>query len=227
MDKITGPGNIYVATAKKLIGSDICGIDMIAGPSEILVIADEEANPAYVAADLISQAEHDILASPIFITDSVQLAKRVCSEIKAQLKVLERKSIATASIENNCRTVIVPDIDTAIKLSNEFAPEHLELCLKDARSYLDKVQNAGSVFLGYSTPEAVGDYYAGANHTLPTGGSARFASPLGVNDFVKVTQYIEYTEEALKRSSDDIIRFAKSEGLTGHAESVAKRVRNE
>ncbi|MCD8286261.1 MAG: histidinol dehydrogenase [Clostridia bacterium] len=225
VDKITGPGNIFVATAKRLVASEVCGIDMVAGPSEILVVADSFANPVHVAADLLSQAEHDKLASALLICTSETLADAVAEQIQSQLKKLPREEIAGASIDNNCKIIICPDTDTAIEVANEYAPEHLELCIRNAKENLAKVKNAGSVFLGYNTPEAVGDYYAGANHTLPTSGTARFASPLGVDDFVKTTQYMEYTQEALESAADDIIRFAQSEGLTAHGESVAVRMK--
>ncbi len=225
VDKITGPGNIFVATAKRLVASEVCGIDMVAGPSEILVVADADANPVHVAADLLSQAEHDKLASALLICSSEPLADKVMEEIECQLKLLPREEIARASIDNNCKIIVAKDTDTAIEVANEYAPEHLELCIKDAKENLYKVRNAGSVFLGYNTPEAVGDYYAGANHTLPTSGTARFASPLGVDDFVKTTQYMQYSKEALDAAADDIIAFAASEGLTGHGESVAVRCR--
>ncbi|MCD8295853.1 MAG: histidinol dehydrogenase [Clostridia bacterium] len=225
VDKITGPGNIFVATAKRLVASEVCGIDMVAGPSEILVVADEYANPVNVAADLLSQAEHDKLASALLICTSESLADAVMEQIEIQLKKLPREEIARASIDNNCKVIVCPDTDTAIEVANEYAPEHLELCIQNAKENLSKVRNAGSVFLGYNTPEAVGDYYAGANHTLPTSGTARFASPLGVDDFVKTTQYMEYTQEALEKACPDIVRFAQSEGLTAHGESVKVRMK--
>ncbi len=224
VDKIAGPGNIFVATAKKLVSGVACGIDMIAGPSEILVLADGGANPVHVAADLLSQAEHDALASAILITDSAVLADEAERELLRQVGKLPRREIASASLMNNCKIIVTNDLEAAVELANAYAPEHLELCVQDAKKWLDKVRNAGSVFLGYNTPEAVGDYFAGANHTLPTSGTARFASPLGVDDFVKTTQYICYTRKALEESADDIIAFARSEGLTAHGESVAVRV---
>jgi histidinol dehydrogenase len=226
-DKITGPGNAYVATAKKLVAGVACGIDMLAGPSEILVLADGGANARHVSADLLSQAEHDVLASALFITDSITLAKSVIAEIYRQAEKLKRRDIALSSIENNCKVIVVDNLNEGVKLANEYSPEHLELCVKDPFHLLDNVKNAGSVFLGYNTPEAVGDYYAGANHTLPTSGTARFSSPLGVDDFVKYTQYIYYTKEELEKVSENIQLFAKSEGLTGHAESVAVRFKDE
>lgn len=225
VDKITGPGRDYVATAKKLVSGVACGIDMIAGPSEILVLADKFANPVLVAADMLSQAEHDRIASAILITDSKNLAESVIKELDRQVEKLERREIAKSSLENNCKIIITDNLLSAVALCNEYAPEHLELAVKEPFKLLENVKNAGSVFLGYNTPEAVGDYYAGANHTLPTSGTARFASPLSVEDFVKSTQYVYYTDEALKSAATDIVTFADSEGLGGHAESVAVRVR--
>lgn len=225
VDKITGPGNAYVATAKKLVSGVACGIDMIAGPSEILIIADGGANPVYVAADLLSQAEHDKLASALLITDSATLAKEVACELEIQVNKLPRKEIAEASLKANCKIILTDNLSVAVELSNEYAPEHLELCVKQPFELLKKVKNAGSVFLGYNTPEAVGDYYAGANHTLPTSGTSRFSSPLGVDDFIKTTQYVYYTKPALQSAAEDITSFALSEGLTAHAESVYKRVK--
>ncbi len=223
VDKITGPGNIFVATAKRLVAGVACGIDMIAGPSEILVVADGGANAEHVAADLLSQAEHDALASAVLICDDVKFAERVISCMYRRLERLPRREIATASVENNCKVIITDSVATAVGLADEYAPEHLELCVKDPFALLDKVRNAGSVFLGYNTPEAVGDYFAGANHTLPTNGTARFSSPLGVEDFVKTTQYMYYDESAICRAADDVARFARAEGLTAHAESVEVR----
>lgn len=224
VDKITGPGNAYVATAKKLVSGVACGIDMIAGPSEILVLADGGANPAFVAADLLSQAEHDKIASALLITDSSALAYCVAEELEIQVEKLSRREIARASLNNNCKIIITDDLTSAVELANEYAPEHLELCVEKPFKLLGKVKNAGSVFLGYNTPEAVGDYYAGANHTLPTSGTARFSSPLGVEDFLKTTQYVYYTKSALESAAADITAFAKSEGLTAHAASVFARV---
>lgn len=221
-DKITGPGNIYVATAKRLVYG-VCGIDMVAGPSEILVIADKYAKAEYVAADMLSQAEHDALATAVLVTDSEALAAAVSKELERQVKELPRREIAEKSLKNNGKIIVVNSLDEAVSASDFLAPEHLELCVKEPFSYLEKVHNAGSVFLGYGTPEAVGDYYAGANHTLPTSGTARFASALGVHDFIKATQYIYYDEKALAAAASDIERFAESEGLTAHARSVARR----
>lgn len=224
-DIIAGPGNAYVATAKKLVSGIACGIDMVAGPSEILVLADGGANPVHVAADLLSQAEHDVLASAILVTDSATLADGVEAELLRQVELLPRRDIAKASLENNCKIIVTDDLEAALQLANAYAPEHLELCVKEPKKWLDKVKNAGSVFLGYNTPEAVGDYFAGANHTLPTSGTARFASPLGVDDFVKTTQYVYYTKQALESAAESIIAFANSEGLTAHGESIAVRVK--
>lgn len=225
VDKITGPGRDFVATAKKLVSGITCGIDMVAGPSEIVVLADGGAEAECVAADLLSQAEHDKLASAILITDSENLAEEVDKQLVGQVEKLERKEIARASLKNNCKIIVTDNLLSAVDLCNEYAPEHLELAVKEPFKLLDMVKNAGSVFLGYNTPEAVGDYYAGPNHTLPTSGTARFSSPLGVEDFVKTTQYVFYTDNALKKASDDIILFADSEGLGAHAESVAVRTR--
>lgn len=223
VNKITGPGNIYVAAAKKLVYGD-CGIDMIAGPSEILIIADGDADAENVAADLLSQAEHDELATAVLITNSMDLAQNVCAALENRLKNLARRAIAQASIKNNCKVIVTDDLESAVQLSDELAPEHLELAVKEPFELLKKVRNAGSVFLGYNTPEPVGDYYAGPNHTLPTGGTAKFSSPLGVEDFIKTTQYVYYTREKLRESADDIVMFANSEGLTAHAQSVSVRI---
>ena len=223
VNKITGPGNIYVAAAKKLVYGD-CGIDMIAGPSEILIIADGGADAENVAADLLSQAEHDELATAVLITNSMDLAQNVCAALENRLKNLARRAIAQASIKNNCKVIVTDDLESAVQLSDELAPEHLELAGKEPFELLKKVHNAGSVFLGYNTPEPVGDYYAGPNHTLPTGGTAKFSSPLGVEDFIKTTQYVYYTREKLSESADDIVMFANSEGLTAHAQSVSVRI---
>ena len=223
VDKITGPGNAFVATAKKLVSGVACGIDMVAGPSEILVLADGGAKAECVAADMLSQAEHDAIASALLITDSEQLAKEVIKQLQIQVEKLERREIAFKSLENNCKIIVTDDLEGAVELSNEYAPEHLELAVKNPFELLERVKNAGSVFLGYNTPEAVGDYYAGANHTLPTSGSARFASPLSVEDFIKTMQYVYYSDKALEEASADIISFANSEGLTAHAKSVAVR----
>ena len=222
VDKITGPGNIYVALAKKLVFGSV-GIDMVAGPSEILVIADESADAATVAADLLSQAEHDKLACAVLVTTSRALAEKVSEEVERQLRLLPREEIARASIEDNGKIIVADDIEAAVRVSNAIAPEHLELCVKDPFALLEKVTAAGSVFLGSNTPEAAGDYYAGPNHTLPTGGSARFSSPLSVDDFVKKTSFVHYTDEGFASAINDIVTFAESEGLTAHARSAEAR----
>lgn len=220
--KIVGPGNIFVALAKKLVFGTV-SIDMIAGPSEILVVADGKADARHVAADMLSQAEHDKLASAVLVTDSAVLAKDVAAEIDRQLETLPRREIASASIENNGKIIVTDSIERAVEVANAIAPEHLEMCVENPRAWLDKIKNAGSVFLGGYTPEALGDYYAGPNHTLPTGGSAKFSSPLSVDDFVKKTQYIMYSAEALEKAAADVEYFAESEGLDGHARSVKIR----
>lgn len=222
VDKIVGPGNVYVATAKKL-AQGICGIDMIAGPSEILVIADETANADWLAADLLSQAEHDKLASAIMITDSEALATAVSAAVEKRLEKLPRREIAAESIKNNGKIIITESIMQAAELSDRIAPEHLELAVARPEKLLEQIKNAGSVFLGHYTPEATGDYMAGTNHTLPTGGTARFSSPLGVDDFIKKTQFIKMSREALENYYRDIAAFAESEGLNAHAESVKAR----
>lgn len=221
-DKIVGPGNIYVAEAKRQVFGQVA-IDMIAGPSEILIIADGASDPACVAADLLSQAEHDRSASAVLITDSRALAEAVVPQLERQLAALPRREIAQASIDANGKIILVPDIQTAIQVSNELAPEHLELCLDTPFDWLDQVKNAGSVFLGRSCPEALGDYLAGPNHTLPTSGTARFSSPLSVDDFVKKMQFTYYTSKALSEVSGDIARMARAEGLEGHARSALAR----
>ena len=226
VDKIVGPGNAYVAEAKRQVFGQVA-IDMIAGPSEILVVADSSANPAYVAADLLSQAEHDKLASAVLVTDSMELAKAVQQQIELQLQTLERENIARASIDNNGKIIVADDLDAVIDIANTIAPEHLELCVEDPFAYLPKIRHAGSVFMGKYCPEALGDYLAGPNHTLPTSGTARFSSPLSVDDFVKKTQYIYYTPEALKAVARDVEYFAKTEGLTAHARSAVIRLEEE
>lgn len=225
-DKIVGPGNAFVAEAKKQVFGMV-SIDMIAGPSEILVVADETCNPKYVAADLLSQAEHDKLASAVLVTDSEALARQVQGEIEVQLEKLERREIARASIDNNGKIIVAPDLKVAIDIANEIAPEHLELCVDNPFDYLDAIRHAGSVFLGKNCPEALGDYMAGPNHTLPTSGTARFSSPLSVDDFVKKTQYTYFTADALKRVGQDIACFAEKEGLTAHARSAVIRFEDE
>ena len=220
--KITGPGNIYVAMAKKMVYGEV-DIDMVAGPSEILVIADENAVPENVAADLLSQAEHDRLAASVLVTTSEEIAGKVKNELAKQLERLPRKETAKESLKNNGRIIITETIDEAVKISNEIAPEHLELCVNDPFSILGKIKNAGSIFLGNNTPEALGDYFAGPNHTLPTSGTAKFSSPLSVDDFIKKSSVIYYTKEALEKVKDKIICFAEKEGLNAHAESVRIR----
>ncbi|MBP1758862.1 MAG: hisD [Firmicutes bacterium] len=226
VDKITGPGNRYVAEAKKQVFGRV-DIDMIAGPSEILVIADGSCNPAVVAADLLSQAEHDRNASAVLVTDSPTLAEGVQRELEVQLETLPRREIARESIDKNGKIIIVKDIAEAVEISNEIAPEHLELCVDNPFDYLSRIQNAGSVFLGKHTPEALGDYFAGPNHTLPTGGTARFSSPLSVDDFVKKVQYLSYTPKALSKAAQSVAYFAQQEGLRAHARSVTIRVEEE
>lgn len=222
VDKIVGPGNAFVAEAKKQVYGRV-SIDMIAGPSEILIIADGKSNPAFVAADLLSQAEHDKMASAVLVTPSIELASKVSEELEKQIPLLERSEIARASIEDNGKIIIAENIEKAIEISNAIAPEHLELCLDNPFDYLSKVKNAGSVFMGRYCPEALGDYFAGPNHTLPTSGTARFSSPLSVDDFIKKTQFTYYTKEALDRVSGDIYKFAMAEGLGAHAKSAVIR----
>ena len=220
--KIVGPGNIYVAMAKKMVYGEV-SIDMIAGPSEVLIIADDSANPVHVAADLLSQAEHDKLAASILVTNSKELAKNVAEQLEIQLKELEREEIARTSIENQGRIIITKTIDEAIKISNEIAPEHLELAVSNPFELLTRVKNAGSIFMGHNTPEPLGDYLAGPNHTLPTSGTAKFSSPLSVDDFIKKSSFIYYSKKGLEEVKDKVIKFAESEGLTAHARSVSKR----
>lgn len=222
VDKIVGPGNVFVAEAKRQVFG-VVSIDVIAGPSEILVVADDKSNPKFVASDLLSQAEHDKMASAVLITNSMDFAKAVSDEIEKQIPLLERAEIARVSIDNNGKIIVTENLDVAIEVSNLVAPEHLELCLDNPFSYLDRVKNAGSVFLGRYTPEALGDYFAGPNHTLPTCGASRFSSPLSVDDFIKKTQYIYYTEKALDKVSKKVDIFAKAEGLTAHAKSATIR----
>ena len=224
VDKITGPGNIYVATAKKLVYG-LVGIDMIAGPSEIGVIADETANPVYVAADLLSQAEHDKLARAILVTNSAKLAQQVEQEIERQLESLPRKEIAAASIADNGRIILTETVDEMFELMNLVAPEHLEITMENAYEYLPFVKHAGSIFLGHFTSEPIGDYFAGTNHVLPTSGTSRFYSALGVHDFIKRIQYTQYSKEAVQAASQAITTLAYSEGLAAHARAI--EVRNE
>lgn len=222
VDKIVGPGNIFVATAKKQVFG-LVSIDMIAGPSEILIIADKGANAKFIASDMLSQAEHDSLASAILVTNSNDLAKSVKNELDKQLKLLKREGIARTSIKNNGKIILTKSIDEAVKISNAIAPEHLEIMTDNPFLYLEKITNAGSIFLGEYTPEALGDYFAGPNHTLPTGGTARFSSPLSVDDFIKKSSYIYYTKQALGKVKDRVSDFASREGLTAHAKSVLVR----
>ena len=222
VDKIVGPGNAFVAEAKKQVFGKV-SIDMIAGPSEIRIVADGGSVPAHVAADLLSQAEHDRLASAVLVTDSEELAFKVQAELERQIPLLERADIARASIDNNGKIIVCDDIWQAIEISNEIAPEHLELCVDNPFDYLDSIRHAGSIFMGRYCPEALGDYFAGPNHTLPTSGTAKFSSPLSVDDFVKKTQYTYYTKDALARVCDDVAYFARKEGLTAHANSAVIR----
>lgn len=223
VDKIVGPGNIYVATAKKLLYG-VCDIDMIAGPSEIVIVADDTANPSFIAADMISQAEHDVRASAILITTSKLICGATIKELEKQISKLPRKKIIKDSITYNSHIIVCNSLESAFEIANKIAPEHLEIQTKNAKEDMKLIHNAGSVFLGNYTPEPVGDYYAGLNHVLPTGGSARFFSPLSVNSFTKTIQYAYYTKEKLNNSADNIIRFAEREGFTGHANSVRKRL---
>ena len=223
VDKIVGPGNAFVAEAKRQVYG-IVSIDMIAGPSEILIVADGKSNPRHVAADLLSQAEHDKLASAVLVTDSAELAGAVQAEIECQIPLLERAEIARASIDNNGKIIVAGDLKVAIDIANEIAPEHLELCVDNPFDYLDSIRHAGSIFMGRNCPEALGDYMAGPNHTLPTSGTARFSSPLSVDDFVKKTQYTYFTREALEKVAYDVEYFATKEGLTAHAKSAVVRL---
>lgn len=223
VDKIVGPGNAFVAEAKKQVFG-VVSIDMIAGPSEILILADGKTNPRHAAADLLSQAEHDRMASAVLVTDSETLAMAVRDELEVQIPQLERAEIARASIDTNGKIIICPTLDVAIDIANEIAPEHLELCVDNPFDYLDAIRHAGSIFMGRNCPEALGDYFAGPNHTLPTSGTARFSSPLSVDDFVKKTQYTYYTREALGRVAEDVAYFARKEGLTAHAKSAVVRL---
>jgi len=223
VDKIVGPGNAFVAEAKKQVFGQV-SIDMIAGPSEILIVADGKSNPKHVASDLLSQAEHDKLASAVLVTDSMELAYAVQKEIELQIPQLERSEIARASIDNNGKIIVADTLEVAIDISNEIAPEHLELCVDNPFDYLDAIRHAGSIFMGRNCPEALGDYMAGPNHTLPTSGTAKFSSPLSVDDFVKKTQYTYFTKGALSSICRDVELFAKKEGLTAHAKSAVSRM---
>ena len=222
VDKIVGPGNAFVAEAKKQVFGMV-SIDMIAGPSEILVVADKTCNPKFVAADLLSQAEHDKMASAVLVCDDMDFAEAVSAELERQIPLLPREEIARTSIDNNGKIIVADDLLKAIDIANEIAPEHLELCMDNPFDYLDKIKHAGSIFMGKYCPEALGDYFAGPNHTLPTSGTARFSSPLSVDDFVKKTQYTYYTREALSAVADDVAFFAEKEGLSAHARSATVR----
>ncbi len=226
VDKIVGPGNAFVAEAKKQVFG-VVSIDMIAGPSEILIVADGKSNPSYVAADLLSQAEHDKMASAVLVTDSEGLARNVSTELEKQIPLLERREIARESIDVNGKIIVADTLDAAIEIANEIAPEHLELCVDNPFDKLDSIRHAGSIFMGRNCPEALGDYFAGPNHTLPTSGTAKFSSPLSVDDFIKKTQYTYYTKDALKKVAFDVAAFAKKEGLTAHAKSAVIRVEDE
>lgn len=225
--KIVGPGNIFVAIAKKEVFGKV-GIDMIAGPSEIPILADKSANPDFLAADLLSQAEHDKLASAILVTDSQKIANDTAAALEKRLENLPRNEIASAAIQNNSKIILTKDMDEAISISDAIAPEHLELAVENPFETLEKVHNAGSIFLGHFTPEPLGDYFAGPNHTLPTNGSAKFSSPLSVDDFVKKSSYIFYSEQNLKQVEKDVAAFARREGLDAHAQAVeARSLKNE
>ena len=226
VDKIVGPGGALAAEAKRQVYGQV-SIDMIAGPSEVLIVSDAKSDPRHMAADMLAQAEHDVMATAVLVTDSEPLAAAVAAELERQLPELERESIARASIENNGKIVVVPDLTTALDIANALAPEHLELSVDEPFRWLDRVRHAGSVFLGRHCPEALGDYMAGANHTLPTAGAARFSSPLGVDDFIKKTQYIYYSPEALAATAKDVDAFARKESLTAHARSAMIRTEGE
>ncbi len=224
VDKVVGPGNVFVATAKRMLYG-IVDIDMIAGPSEILVLADGTCNPEYVAADLLSQAEHDKLASAVLITDSAELAQKVSDELEKQIPELPRCEIARTSIDTNGKIIIAEDMKQAVAISNEIAPEHLEVCVDNPFELLNLITNAGSIFLGKNVPESLGDYLAGPNHTLPTSGTARFSSPLSVDDFIKKSSFIYFSEAALNEVGEDVVRFANKEGLHAHGRAVSKRLK--
>lgn len=225
VDKIVGPGNVFVAEAKRQVYGFV-DIDMIAGPSEILIIAEDENNPAHLAADMLSQAEHDRLASAVLVTDSADLAKAVSDELEKQIPLLPRSGIARESIDKNGKIILTDDLKASIAVANKIAPEHLEVCVDNPFDYLSEIRNAGSVFLGKNCPEALGDYFAGPNHTLPTSGTARFSSPLSVDDFVKKSAFTYYTKEALSKVNRQIAYFAEKEGLSAHARSALIRTEN-
>ena len=222
VDKIVGPGNIYVATAKKLLYGTV-DIDMIAGPSEILVVADETANPKFLAADLMSQAEHDKMASAILLTTSTTVANKTVEELERQMQTLSRREIIEQSLTDFGAIIVCNSIDEAVDFANELAPEHLEMAVQNPLEYIGRIDNAGSVFLGQYSPEPLGDYFAGPNHVLPTSGTARFFSPLSVDSFIKKSSFIYYTQDALSKAKDDIIKLAETEGLTAHANSIQVR----
>ena len=222
VDKIVGPGNIYVATAKKLLFGTV-DIDMIAGPSEILIVADETANPKFLAADLMSQAEHDKMASAVLLTDSERIAARTVEELERQMQALSRRDIIEASLRDFGAVIICDSIAQAVDIANSIAPEHLEMAVREPLEYIGRIDNAGSVFLGQYAPEPLGDYFAGPNHVLPTGGTARFFSPLSVDSFIKKSSFIYYTEDALRKAKDDIVKLAETEALTAHANTVKVR----
>lgn len=222
VDKIVGPGNIYVAAAKRLVYGKV-DIDMIAGPSDVLIVADSSANPVTLAADMLAQAEHDVNAQAILVTTDAAIAEKTAAEVQRQTELLPRKEIIRQSLDNNGKIILVDTLEQALAAANEIAPEHLELCVAEPFAWLDKVENAGSVFLGHNTPEVLGDYLAGPNHTLPTEGTARFYSPLSVDDFVKHSQYLYYGKAAMQAAADDVILFAETEGLGGHANSIRLR----
>ena len=226
VDKIVGPGNAYVAEAKKQVFGKV-SIDMIAGPSEILIVADGKTDPRHAAADLLSQAEHDKLASAVLVTDSQALALAVQQELEVQIPLLERAEIARASIDNNGKIIVADTLMQAVDIANEIAPEHLELCVDNPFDYLDSIRHAGSIFMGRNCPEALGDYLAGPNHTLPTSGTARFSSPLSVDDFIKKTQFTYFTKNALSKVAEDVALFARAEGLTAHAKSAVIRMEDD
>lgn len=224
--KIVGPGNAFVAEAKRQVFGKV-SIDMIAGPSEILIVADSTCNPKFVAADLLSQAEHDKMASAVLVTDSMQLALSVQAELELQIPTLLRSEIARTSIDDNGKIIVADNLNVVIDIANEIAPEHLELCVDNPFDYLDSIRHAGSIFMGKNCPEALGDYFAGPNHTLPTSGTAKFSSPLSVDDFVKKTQYTYYTKDALANVAKDVAYFAEKEGLTAHAKSAVIRLEDD
>ena len=222
VDKIVGPGNAFVAEAKKQVFGRVA-IDMIAGPSEILIVADGSCNPEFVAADMLSQAEHDKNATAVLVTDDGDFAKKVSEQLELQIPALPRAEIARASVDNNGKIIVAENLLSAIDIANEIAPEHLELCVDNPFDYLDRIRHAGSIFMGKNCPEALGDYFAGPNHTLPTSGTAKFSSPLSVDDFVKKSQYTYFTADALEKVAGKVALFAEKEGLSAHARSATVR----